>query len=144
MAQSGRGGLVGFLMVIIAGLWPSAAMAQLVITEFAVPTAASQPALIAAGPDGNLWFTEGSGNKIGRITPAGVITEFPIPTAASRPNKIEPGPDGNLWFTEYNTNKIGRITPGGANTITEFLVPTSSSGPNDLRAGPDGNMWFTE
>ncbi len=24
---------------------------------------------IVAGPDGNLWFTEGGGNKIGRITP---------------------------------------------------------------------------
>jgi hypothetical protein len=24
---------------------------------------------IAAGPDNNLWFTEGGGNKIGRITP---------------------------------------------------------------------------
>ncbi len=35
------------------------------ITEFPVPNLLSE---IAAGPDGNLWFTEDSGNKIGRIT----------------------------------------------------------------------------
>ena len=31
---------------------------------------------ITAGPDGNLWFTEFDGNRIGRITPLGVVTEF--------------------------------------------------------------------
>ena len=32
---------------------------------------------IAAGPDGNLWFTDqGTTKAIGRITPAGAITEF--------------------------------------------------------------------
>ena len=31
---------------------------------------------IAKGPDGNLWFTERSRNRIGRITPNGVITEL--------------------------------------------------------------------
>jgi virginiamycin B lyase len=34
--------------------------------------------------DGNLWFTELTGDKIGRITPAGSINEFPVPTASSR------------------------------------------------------------
>jgi virginiamycin B lyase len=37
--------------------------------EYAGPTAASGPFGIVAGSDGNLWFTEDDGNKIGRITP---------------------------------------------------------------------------
>ena len=45
------------------------------ITESPVPTAGGIPQDIAAGPDGNLWFTEG-GNRIGRITTAGVVTGF--------------------------------------------------------------------
>ena len=53
------------------------------IGEVAIPTPDSVPQSITAGPDGNLWFTEDFGNKIGRITPAGVITEFPIPTPIS-------------------------------------------------------------
>jgi streptogramin lyase len=34
-------------------------------TEYPLPTGNSSPWGIAAGPDGNLWFTESSGNKIG-------------------------------------------------------------------------------
>jgi len=55
------------------------------------------------------WFTEWSGNKIGRITPSGVITEFTIPTPSSNPGGIAAGPDGNIWFIEQNGNKIGQL-----------------------------------
>jgi hypothetical protein len=57
-----------------------------------------------------LWFTEYIGNKIGRITTAGVITEFSIPTLGSSPSDITAGADGNLWFTEASGSRIGRIT----------------------------------
>jgi streptogramin lyase len=112
------------------------------ISEFPVPTANGQPFGITAGPDGNLWFAEYLGNKIGRITPQGAITEFTIPTANSQSNGITAGPDGNVWFVEGAANKIGRITPNG--TITEFTIPTANSGPRDITAGPDQNLWFTE
>jgi virginiamycin B lyase len=97
---------------------------------------------ITSGPDGNLWFTEAGGNKIGRITTGGSFTEFTVPTGVSDPFGITSGPDGNLWFTEAGGNKIGRITTGGS--VTEFAVPTASSGPSGITSGPDGNLWFTE
>jgi streptogramin lyase len=109
--------------------------------EFALPTSQSSPAYIAAGSDGNLWFTEFNGDKIGRITPSDTITEFPLPTAGADPAGIAAGPDGALWFTEFNGDKIGRITPSG--TLTEFLIPVNSN-PYGIAAGPDGNLWFTE
>jgi hypothetical protein len=37
------------------------------ITEFPIPTPASEPGGIVAGPDGAVWFTEFFGNRIGRI-----------------------------------------------------------------------------
>lgn len=117
--------------------------AQLAINEYPVPTAASSPEGMAPGPDGNLWFTEGNGNKIGKITITGAITEFPVPTSGSYPIEITAGPDGNLWFTEYEGSKIGRITTAGV--ITEFSTGlTSGSFPRGITAGPDGNLWFTE
>jgi virginiamycin B lyase len=138
-----------------------------VFTEFPLPidplaNPADSPDLafpvgITAGPDGNLWFTETRfgaphvGNKIGRITTAGVITEFPIPTPDSVPGGITAGPDGNVWFTEQGADifdsdlpqvdKIGRITPGGS--ITEFPAPPGSN-PADIATGADGNLWLTE
>src|SRR5258707_13210346 len=54
---------------------------QVTITEYPITTTpGSAPVGITRGPDGNLWFTEYLGNKIGRITTAGVITEFAITT----------------------------------------------------------------
>src|SRR5262245_30708356 len=99
--------------------------------------------MITRGPDGNLWYTD-SGDKIGRITPAGVITVFSAGiTPGSEPAGITAGPDGNLWFTEDAGNRIGRITPAGV--VTEFtngLSPLCI--PALIVAGPDGNLWFTE
>src|SRR5437016_6419475 len=74
-------------------------------TEFPIPTVSSFPVGIAASPDGYLWFTEFNGNKIGRVTTAGVFTEFLVPTASSGPEGIAAGPDGNIWFTERTGNK---------------------------------------
>jgi virginiamycin B lyase len=93
------------------------ALAQ-TISEFPVPTTSSGPFVITTGPDGALWFTEATGNKIGRITTTGVITEFSIPNRG--PNSITTGPDGALWFTESGFNQIGRITTTGV--ITEFPI----------------------
>jgi streptogramin lyase len=100
----------------------------------------SGPYGIAAGSDGNVWFTETSPpGDVGRLTPTGSLTEFP-PSSTAR--NIALGADGNLWFTEPGNSVIGRSTPGG--TIVEFSVPPVSSAPVDLAQGPDGNIWFTE
>jgi streptogramin lyase len=112
------------------------------INEFSVPTAGSGLFGIAAGPDGALWFTETQGNKIGRITTAGVLSEYAL-TAGSYPVGITAGPDGALWFIENGTNKVGRITTSG--TITnEFPITTAASDTYMIALGPDNNLWFAE
>ena len=81
---------------------------------------------ITAGPDGNLWFSEALGNKIGKITTAGVITEIALPGGVG-PGQIVAGADGNLWFAAATANLIGRMTPSGV--FTAFPVPTSGGYP---------------
>ena len=109
----------------------------------ALPHSASGPAGITTGPDGNLWFTESTGNAIGRIATDGTgVTEFALPTPARTPLGITTGPDGNLWFTESTGNAIGRITTAG--TVTEFPLPNVGSAPTGITVGPDDNLWFTE
>ena len=98
---------------------------------------------ITGGPDGNVWFTELVGNRIGRITPAGEITEFPVPTANSEPIAITKGPDGNLWFAEQDGEKIGRLNPS-THEIMEFPIPSGGGEPRAITEGPDGNLWFSE
>jgi streptogramin lyase len=124
------------------GLLATYAQAAPTITEYTGPMALSSPVAIAAGPDGNLWFTESSGHRIGRITPTGALTEFPVPSASGAPTGIAPGPDGNLWFTEYSANRIGRMAPTGV--ANDYPVTTAASGPNRIATGPDGNLWFAQ
>ena len=83
------------------------------LVEYALPHPGSSPRIITAGSDGNFWFSEHLGNRMGRITPAGVITEFDIPTPDSQPRATALGRDGNVWFGEFAGGKIGRVTPQG-------------------------------
>lgn len=115
-----------------------------VFTGFPVPTASAAPLGITVGSDGNLWFTEVRGNKIGRITTTGSIKEFPIAMANSFPSGIVNGP-GGLWFTQTETQYVARITTSGV--VTEFYVYTGSAANNldgGIALGPDGNLWFTK
>jgi streptogramin lyase len=126
----------------IAASHVSIAAAVGTVTEYPVQTVNPGVAGIAAGPDGNMWFTEFYADQIGKITPSGSVTEYAATTLNSEPIEITAGPDGNLWFTEYGVGKIGKITPSG--TVTEYPVPTTNSQPHGITAGPDGNVWFTE
>ena len=122
---------------------------------FLLPAADISSTSIAAGPDGNLWFTENiddtdaTSQRIGRMTPAGAFTEFAVaaPFGHSYLRQIIAGPDGNLWFSlegsdaSYNAlGAIGKITPQGAITI----IPLGTyDTPEDMTVGPDHTIWFT-
>ncbi len=139
--DSGRilfGWILSSLCFLSGGAWAQ------VVTEFSLFPSLVSPSGITAGPDGNLWFTDQSVSRIGRITPLGVVTVFEVGiTAGAFPVDITTGPDGSLWFTEYNGNRIGRITPSGV--VTEFSDGISALAyPWGIAAGPDGNLWFTE
>ncbi len=140
------------LAKVIAGTaTPASAPAS--ITEYPIPTTASFPTAITMGSDGNLWFLESYGNKVGRISPNSVITEFLIPSAAdvtpcggctmvssSFPSSLINGKNGNLWFFENSTDKIARISERGV--ITEFPIPSHLRLSGILSWGPDDNLWL--
>lgn len=109
-------------------------------------TATSKPAEIAAGPDGNVWFTEPFTSKIARITPAGKVTQFSKGiTPGNHANGLAAGPDGAIWFTEPANGavaRIGRITPSGKVSEYDIGIPPDAY-PTAIAAGHDGNMWFT-
>jgi virginiamycin B lyase len=118
------------------------ASVALTYDSFQLPSHNDQYHGLVAGPDGNVWATEYTANKIARVTPEGHIDEFNVPTANSGPFSIAVGPDGNLWFTENLASKVARITPTGR--ITEFPTPTPNAGPAGISGGSDGNVWFAE
>lgn len=73
-----------------------------------LPMEKSGPYGIVLGADGAMWFTEITGNKIGRIATSGEIIEYQIPTPESEPHGLVPGSDGGIWFAE-EADKIGKV-----------------------------------
>jgi len=147
--------LLGMAAAFLAiGAAPGAHAALGDMTTFVDPGGAASTD-IAAGPDGNVWFTTLGSDRIGRITPTGTITTFVDPGGAgstSDPVGIVAGPDGNIWYTNAVNHRIGRLDPAAGNnaaiatSITTFADPSgtsSTNGPLGITAGPDGNLWYT-
>ena len=105
---------------------------------------------MAAGPDGDLWFTANASvtirravtaSLVGRVDPAtGAVSEFAIPSGAALPGAITAGSDGNLWFPEENLPGVGRVTPSGQ--VSEFTVTQGSIGSGPMALGSDGDLYF--
>lgn len=83
------------------------------VFESRIQQPGSYPEEIAAGSDGDLWFTEGQAAGIGRIDPAtGTFDHVITLPRGSIPTGIAGGPDGNIWFTiaSYtNPAQIGEV-----------------------------------
>jgi virginiamycin B lyase len=100
---------------------------------------------ITPGPDGRLWFTEATADRVGNVTAnLATINEYSTGiSAASAPTGIAVGPDGALWFTEDGGSRIGRIPTAGA-PVSQFSLPTAGAGPTEIALGPDAALWFSE
>ena len=121
--------LLGALLPVLsvaASAMPSAgaaaASAAAVGSDVTIYTGAGivSPKDIAVGPDGALWFTNGSGpnfDSIGRITTGGSVTHY-TGAGINDPGGIAVGSDGALWFTNQGNGSIGRITTAG--TVTNY------------------------
>ena len=140
-----------FTAVVLAAPLGSSASAQ-TITEYAIPTAASLPQFITAAPYGGMWFTELSGNQVGRISTAGdgTVTEFAavdfnfMPTS---PTGIVADSGGYLWVLTLSTKNIDLFKSGPTPTgPTEVIAEFSSDGVGAaaIATGPNGQLWATE
>src|SRR5262245_33279242 len=91
------------------------------LTEFPLPLPHGNPGAIAAGPDGSLWFAEGS--EIGRRSPDGTLSFYQAhPPQPQLIHGLTVAPDGTVWFVEGGFGgSVGRIDPDG--TVTEFPLP---------------------
>jgi virginiamycin B lyase len=131
MRRAGPAGGAGVIRIE----FPSGAQAA---TTYTVPTAASQPAAIGGGPDGNLWFAESATNQVAYVTTTGVFQEYPMTPGVRAIGQMVTGSDGAVWFNEQATGAIGRITVGGA--VSEFPLPAGYA--TAIAPGRDGNLWY--
>jgi len=126
-------------LLALAALVPAsvASAAPTVSGIFPLKTEIETNNKIAAGPDGNVWFTL-PGKKVGMITPAGIVQEFEL-------NKIEntigiaAGPEGRIWVVA--TGKATSFLPANpTGTEQDFESALINAEPN-IVLGPDGLFW---
>jgi streptogramin lyase len=91
--------------------------------RFPLPNAFSIPSHLVLDPEGNIWFAEFFGNKIGRLSPeTGEILELPLPApiadqgpgqilGSSGPWEMAADDNGDVWATEFFDATVIRIHP---------------------------------
>lgn len=140
-----------YATIFLAGLFclSAASSYSATIEEYITPTADSSPTGLVFDAQGNLWFTEINGNKIGKLVPSEVkpgtskgITEYPLPHPNSKPHYITAARDGAIWFTEM-VGRVGKLDPA-TGQIKEYDVPSKNSEPHKIVEGDDGMIWFLE
>lgn len=136
---SGPGGAVWFTDVVFGSKHITGRIGRITpagsIRYFALSTPEAQPAGLALGADGDLWFTAGTPHlvksklkgrrsfpifvgSIGRITPSGQVTEYPIRNLSL---EIAPGPqEHEMLFVPEASNEIGRISLTGK--VSEYPI----------------------
>ncbi|MHB8568481.1 MAG: Vgb family protein [Nitrososphaerales archaeon] len=95
-------------------------------TKYSLSTKYAFPYQLALDNQGNVWFTEIFGNKIGEVTTQGELTEFATPTPNSTSLSFGPGPSGitvnkrnnEVWFTESFANRVVHISTGTFSSTT--------------------------
>ncbi|MBS1891265.1 MAG: hypothetical protein JST59_08225 [Actinobacteria bacterium] len=126
-------------LLALAALVPASAAsaAPAVSGIFPLKTELETNNKIAAGPDGNVWFTL-PGKKVGMITPAGVVQEFEL-KGVEGPIGIASGPEGRIWVV--STGKAASFLPANpTGTEEDFESALINAEPN-IVLGPDGLFW---
>jgi virginiamycin B lyase len=109
--------------------------------EYPVREGSQMPTAIAAGPDGNVWFTIDLGDAIGRLR-NGHIEFLPTGIKAIEPVGLAAAPDGSVWFTDNAAHAISRVAPSGE--VTRIPLDTPSVRLGRLAVGANGVVWFAE
>jgi streptogramin lyase len=115
------------------------------IQEYSIPTPDSGPTDIVVDPSGNVWFTERNGNKIGKLSLAGIFTEYPV--TFSQPIGIAYNLyTGSVYFTggNYGDGHYGVLSPNSRRVplVVEFPTGLPVASATTCTLTPDGKFWF--
>ncbi|MCU0446283.1 MAG: hypothetical protein MUE85_15355 [Microscillaceae bacterium] len=112
------------------------------------------PTGICIDASDNLYVAEFNGNRIRKITPAGVVTTFVGSTTAQEGSTDATGTaarfrgisdiaidtQGNLYVADGNNNKVRKVTPAGV--VTTLATP--SNGIRGIFISPQGTLYISD
>src|SRR3954464_15730340 len=97
----------------------------------------------APAPDGSIYISVMSGNKVARFDPkSATFKEWDMP-AGHRPHGVLVDKTGTVWTTGNGNGTIGKLDPA-TGRVTEYKTPSGRGGPHTLVITDDGGtIWFT-
>lgn len=117
---------------------------------YPLPSDATYPQCITAGPVGSIWFTRSSSpsmfsspsnGSIGYLDQASGATMIWKTGSRSAPQDLIQAPDETMWFSNRGAVPgIGHINAAGVGAITAV----GNYEPTSLTWGADGAIWFTD
>jgi len=111
-------------------------------TAYSLPAPNSEPYRLSVA-DGDVWFTQRAGNRIGRLsTLTGTLTEYDVPTPMGGPTGIDVAPDGSVWFAQGNSSKLAVLQPADG-SIREIDVGMTGAGLDKIDARSPAIVWAT-
>ncbi len=125
---------------------------RVIITEFDMPRALTQPHDVLTDAAGMVWFTYFGEQFIGKLDPrTGKVTEFPVPTvkpgSAEGNLDLKPDRDGSYWVSMMYQTGVARFDPKSGK-IEIIPIPTDvdsdaaqQSMVMPLNSAVDGKLW---
>jgi streptogramin lyase len=130
--------LTAAIVLAVALVWvPAAGAAPTVSGKFELGTKLDTNNKIAAGPDGNMWFTL-PGKKVGKISPAGIVQEFELAKIENTIG-IAAGPEGRIWVV--STGKALSFLPANPTGTEQLFESAFINGEPNIVLGPEGMFW---
>ncbi len=116
----------------------------MLIKEYPLPKDA-RPRRLAIAADDNIYYTDFSGGRLGRLNPIdGKAEEWPSPGGrGSRPYAIAITPDGKVWYSESGVtpNTIVRFDPKTV-SFSSRPIPSGGGVVRNMVATPDGDLYL--
>lgn len=100
---------------------------------------------LAMDQEGNVWFCQASGQRVGRVDArTGRVSEIDL-GAGSQPRRIAAAPDNSLWVVRYGDGELTHIDAKTAKVIKSYDMPAGVSGrPYAVTVDGAGKVWANE
>jgi virginiamycin B lyase len=115
----------------------TAAQASPRVTEIPLRAEFAGPNAIVAGPDGAMYASDSSLDRVWRVSDSGRVRFFELDGGATGIASAH----GALWVSNRDQSSIVKLGLDGSQT--SFPV-TPGAFPSDITLGSDGALWFTE
>jgi virginiamycin B lyase len=105
---------------------------------------AREPRSMTFGPNGNIWFTVGRDNFIGKVdVSTNSVSMIAVPTKDAEPYGIVAGLQNDLWIAAAGANLLLRVDIESM-SIAEFVIPDESARPRRVAVSSDNRIWYAD